>query len=43
MNDFAVFNELYKQAFISNPARSCVAAKDLPKKALVEIEVIAVK
>ena len=28
---------------VSKPARSCVAAKDLPKGALVEIEVIAVK
>lgn len=43
MNDFAVFNEVYKKFFISNPARSCVAAKELPKKALAEIEVIAVK
>ncbi len=43
MNDFAVFNEVYKKFFISNPARSCVAAKELPKNALAEIEVIAVK
>ena len=43
MKDFAVFNGLYEKAFISKPARSCVAAKDLPKKALAEIEVIAVK
>lgn len=43
MNDFAIFNALYKQAFTSNPARSCVAVKELPKGALVEIEVIAVK
>lgn len=43
MNDFAVFNGLYEKAFISKPARSCVAAKALPKNALVEIEVIAVK
>lgn len=43
MDDFGIFNALYKQAFISNPARSCVAVKDLPKGALVEIEVIAVK
>ena len=43
MNDFTVFNELYEKAFISNPARSCVAAASLPKDALVEIEVIAVK
>lgn len=43
MKDFAVFNSLYEKAFISKPARSCVAAKELPKNALVEIEVIAVK
>lgn len=43
MKDFAVFNGLYEKAFISKPARSCVAAKDLPKNALAEIEVIAVK
>ncbi len=43
MKDFAVFNSLYEKAFISKPARSCVAAKELPKNALVEIEVVAVK
>ncbi len=43
MNDFEVFNKLYEKIFISKPARSCVAAKTLPKNALVEIEVIAVK
>lgn len=43
MNDFAVFNALYEKAFVSKPARSCVAVKALPKNALVEIEVIAVK
>ena len=43
MKDFTVFNGLYEKAFVSKPARSCVAAKDLPKGALVEIEVIAVK
>lgn len=43
MKDFTVFNGLYEKAFISKPARSCVAAKDLPKGALAEIEVIAVK
>ena len=43
MNDFGIFNAFYKQAFTSNPARSCVAVKDLPKGALVEIEVIAIK
>lgn len=41
MEDFAVFNEIYSQYFISRPARSCVAVKDLPKGVLVEVELIA--
>lgn len=43
MNDFAAFNEVYAQYFVSKPARSCVAAKALPKGVLCEIEAIAVK
>lgn len=43
MADFATFNAVYEKYFISKPARSCVAAKELPKGALVEIEIIAVK
>lgn len=39
--DFEKFNEIYSKYFISNPARSCVAVRDLPKSALCEIEVIA--
>ena len=39
--DFAKFNEVYGRYFTSKPARSCVAVKDLPKGALVEVEVIA--
>ena len=39
--DFGAFNEIYGKYFTSKPARSCVAAKDLPKGALVEVEVIA--
>lgn len=39
--DFAAFNEIYGKYFTGKPARSCVAAKALPKGALVEIEVIA--
>jgi 2-iminobutanoate/2-iminopropanoate deaminase len=39
--DFAAFNEIYAQYFTSKPARSCVAVKDLPKGALVEVEAIA--
>lgn len=41
MNDFAAFNEVYGRYFVSKPARSCVAAKQLPKNVLVEVEVIA--
>ena len=41
MADFAAFNEVYAKYFISKPARSCVAAKELPKGVLCEIEVIA--
>jgi 2-iminobutanoate/2-iminopropanoate deaminase len=43
MADFAAFNEVYAQYFTEKPARSCVAAKALPKGALVEVEVIAQK
>ena len=41
MADFAAFNEVYAAYFTSNPARSCVAVKSLPKGVLVEVEVIA--
>lgn len=43
MNDFAAFNAVYEEFFVSKPARSCVAVKSLPKGALCEIEAIAVK
>ncbi len=43
MADFAAFNEVYAQYFTEKPARSCVAVKELPKGALVEVEVIAEK
>lgn len=39
--NFAEFNGVYEQYFTTKPARSCVAVKDIPKGALVEIEVIA--
>ncbi len=39
--DFKVFNEVYAKYFISKPARSCVAVKDLPAGALCEIEAMA--
>ncbi len=42
MSDFAAMNEVYSQFFSEPfPARSAVAVKDLPKGALVEVEVLA--
>ena len=41
MADFAAFNEVYGRYFVNKPARSCVAAKQLPKNVLCEVEVIA--
>ena len=41
MNDFAAFNAVYETYFTEKPARSCVAVKQLPKNALVEVELIA--
>ena len=41
IEDFAAFNAIYGSYFVSKPARSCVAAKQLPKDVLVEVEVIA--
>ncbi|MBQ8882615.1 MAG: RidA family protein [Clostridia bacterium] len=41
IEDFVAFNGVYAKYFTSKPARSCVAVKDLPKGALVEVEVIA--
>lgn len=43
INDFAAFNEVYANYFVSKPARSCFAVKDLPAGALCEIEAIAIK
>lgn len=44
MNDFAAMNEVYASVFSAPfPARSAVAVKTLPKNALVEVEVIAVR
>ena len=37
--DFKAFNEIYAKYFTSKPARSCVAVKDLPLGALVEVEI----
>lgn len=41
MGDFSAFNEVYARYFTGNPARSCVAVKQLPKNVLCEIEAIA--
>ncbi len=44
INDFIAFNEIYAEFFKDPyPARSAFAVKDLPKKAKVEIEIIAQK
>lgn len=43
INDFAAFNDVYAKYFISKPARSCVAVKNLPKNVLCEIEAMAEK
>ena len=39
---FEDFNHVYSEYFISKPARSCVAVKQLPRNVLCEIEAIAV-
>ena len=41
MKDFGEFNKVYKTAFISKPARSCFAVRELPKGVLCEVEFIA--
>ena len=41
--DFKAFNEVYAKHFVSKPARSCVAVKDLPAGALCEVEATAVR
>lgn len=43
MPDFAAFNAVYAKYFVSKPARSCVAVRELPKGVLCEIEAIAAK
>ena len=40
--EFKAFNEVYARHFVSKPARSCVAVKDLPAGALCEVEALAV-
>lgn len=41
MKDFAVVNAIYAKHFTGEPARSCVAVKELPLGLLCEIEAIA--
>lgn len=41
MSDYAVVNDIYAEYFSHKPARSCVAVKELPAGAVVEIECIA--
>lgn len=41
MEDFAAFNSVYERYFVSKPARSCVAVRELPKNVLVEIDTVA--
>lgn len=43
MKDFAAFNGIYSKFITSNPARSCVAVRELPKSVLVEVEAVAFK
>jgi 2-iminobutanoate/2-iminopropanoate deaminase len=44
LQEFGVMNQVYAEYFSEPyPARSCIEAKALPKGALVEIDVIAVK
>ena len=43
MGDFQTFNGVYEKYFVGKPARSCVAVKELPKKVLCEVEIIAAK
>lgn len=41
MGDFGTFNSVYEKYFVTKPARSCVAVKQLPKDVLCEVEIIA--
>jgi 2-iminobutanoate/2-iminopropanoate deaminase len=45
MNDFAKVNDIYKRFYTEGkfPARTCIAVKDLPKGAKVEIESVLFK
>ena len=41
ISDFAAFNAVYARYFTEKPARTCVAARDLPLGMLCEIEAVA--
>lgn len=41
IGDFAAFNSVYAEYFTEKPARSCVGGLQIPKGALVEVELIA--
>jgi 2-iminobutanoate/2-iminopropanoate deaminase len=41
INDYDVFNEVYRKHFTSLPVRTCISVKGLPYNALCEIEAIA--
>lgn len=43
MKNFAAFNKVYSEYLPGKPARSCVAVRELPKSALVEVEAVAFK
>ena len=44
MGDFQAMNEVYGESFTAPyPARSAVAVRELPKKVLVEIEVLSAR
>ena len=43
MGDYKKFNDIYEKYFTSKPARTCLSVSDMPKGALLEISVIAVK
>ena len=42
LSDFAAFNAVYAEYFVSLPARSCIEVSALPRDVLVEVEIIAV-
>lgn len=42
MENFSAFNKIYAEYFTGKPARSCFAVRELPRKSLCEVELIAV-